>query len=107
KKLDDGQFDAIIMAAAALKRLELFHRAVQVFSPAEFTSAPGQGIIAVQCAEGNPWETALREICNPLVRLQAEAERHFSHALGATCLTAAGCYAEAESSGACKIHMAV
>lgn len=51
RKLEEGQFDAILLAAAGLTRLELdlsdFH--VIKFNPREFVPAPGQGVVAIQC----------------------------------------------------------
>lgn len=51
RKLKEGQFDAILLAAAGLTRLELdlskFH--IVKFNPREFVPAPGQGVVAIQC----------------------------------------------------------
>ena len=51
RKLQEGQFDAILLAAAGLTRLQLdlseFH--VIKFNPREFVPAPGQGVVAIQC----------------------------------------------------------
>ena len=51
RKLKEGQFDGILLAAAGLTRLELdlsdFH--VVKFNPREFVPAPGQGVVAIQC----------------------------------------------------------
>lgn len=53
RKLNDGTFDAIILAAAGVRRLEIdlggFH--VVRFNPIEFIPAPAQGVIAYQCRE--------------------------------------------------------
>ena len=48
RKLDEGQFSALILAGAGLKRLGLEDRICRVFSPEEILPAAGQGILAVQ-----------------------------------------------------------
>lgn len=48
RKLDEGQFSALILAGAGLKRLGLEDRICRVFSPEEMLPAAGQGILAVQ-----------------------------------------------------------
>jgi len=51
RKLQDGQFDAILLAAAGLTRLDLDLSDYYVikFNPREFIPAPGQGVVAIQC----------------------------------------------------------
>lgn len=93
RKLDDGQFDALVLARAGLKRLGLEGRIFRTFSPEEFTPAPGQGVLAVQGrAEdaGAPWLDALR---NPDVSDCAEAERAFSARLNGGCSAPVGAFA--------------
>lgn len=48
RKLDEGQFSALILAGAGLKRLGLEDRICRIFSPEEMLPAAGQGILAVQ-----------------------------------------------------------
>ena len=52
KKLDEGQFDAVVLAAAGLKRMGLAHRISRLFSVDEIIPAAGQGIMAVQGRRG-------------------------------------------------------
>jgi len=94
QKLRDGQFDAIIMAAAGLKRLDLEGQISQYFSFDDFVPAPGQGIIAVQAPTESPFRTLWAAIDRPDSRLQAETEREFSRLMEADCYSAAGCYLE-------------
>jgi hydroxymethylbilane synthase len=49
RKLDAGEFDAIVLAAAGLHRLGLGSRIAQQFDPADFLPAPGQGAMAIEC----------------------------------------------------------
>lgn len=52
KKLDSGEYSALILAAAGLKRLGLEDRISRYFEPNEMIPAAGQGILAVQGREG-------------------------------------------------------
>lgn len=52
RKLDEGQFSALILAAAGLKRLGLEERISRYFSPEEMLPAAGQGVLAVQARAG-------------------------------------------------------
>lgn len=52
RKLDEGQYSALILAAAGLKRLGLSHRISRYFEPEEMIPAAGQGILAVQGRAG-------------------------------------------------------
>jgi len=94
QKLRDGQFDAIVMAAAGLKRLGLEDQVSQYFDLDEFVPAPGQGIIAVQAPTESPFRTLWAAIDRPESRLQAETEREFSRLMEADCYSAAGCNLE-------------
>ncbi|MEE9357130.1 hydroxymethylbilane synthase [Candidatus Vondammii sp. HM_W22] len=49
RKLDEGDFDAIILAAAGLKRLEFEHRITAFLEPEESLPAIGQGAIGIEC----------------------------------------------------------
>ena len=55
KKLDSGEFDALALAAAGLKRLGLEHRISRYFEPDEIIPAAGQGILAVQGRTGEAY----------------------------------------------------
>jgi hydroxymethylbilane synthase len=55
RKLDEGQYGAIILAAAGLKRLGLENRISAYFEPNEIIPAAGQGILAVQGRRGNDY----------------------------------------------------
>lgn len=55
KKLDDGEYGALVLAAAGLKRLGLEHRISRYFEPDEMIPAAGQGILAVQGRQGDDY----------------------------------------------------
>ena len=95
KKLDDGQYDAVILAAAGLKRLGLEDRITRLMPPAESLPAPGQGALGIECLASR---ADLVELLAPLghaVTTQCiGAERAFSRALSGSCNVPLGAYAE-------------
>ena len=92
KKLDDGEYDAIVLAAAGLKRVGLEDRITQYFEENEFIPAPGQGILCIQCRENDDKiRTLLEEINDEEVKLMCQAEREFSSIFDGGCHTPIGC----------------
>lgn len=92
KKLDDGEYDAIILAAAGLKRVGLQDRITEYFDTASFMPAPGQGILCIQCRENDRKIKNLLKIINDReVTLICEAEREFSRIFDGGCHTPIGC----------------
>lgn len=92
KKLDDSEYDAIVLAAAGLKRVGLEDRITQYFGENEFIPAPGQGILCIQCRENDDKiRTLLEEINDDEVKLMCQAEREFSRIFDGGCHTPIGC----------------
>ncbi len=83
KKLDDGEYDALILAAAGLKRLGLSDRISRFLEITEMIPAAGQGILAVQ-GRRDGWDF-VRDIDDAASRAMAEAEQSFVRALGGGC----------------------
>lgn len=90
KKLDSGEFDALALAAAGLKRLSLEHRLGRVFDVTEIVPAPGQGILACQGRAGNEYDPWIGALKDRETNLCAEAERTFSSELGGGCTSPVG-----------------
>ena len=95
RKLDEGQYGAIILAAAGLKRLGLDGRISRYFSPEEMLPAAGQGILAVQGRLGLDygWLSGCFDREGACCAL---AERAFVRALGGGCSSPVAAYAVPE-----------
>ncbi len=84
RKAED--FDAIVMAYAALERLDLADRVAEVLEPSVMLPQVAQGALAVECRAGDaPTLAALTAIDRPSVRSTVVAERAFLAALGGGC----------------------
>jgi len=94
RKLDEGQYAAIILAAAGLIRLELGSRIRGFIAPTDSIPAVGQGALGIEI---NASRTDLLETLAPLnhidTQLCVEAERAFSRALAGSCTVPLGAYA--------------
>ena len=97
RKLDEGRYDAIILAAAGLKRLGLGMRIRSLLDPDESLPAPGQGALAIECrGERADLVSALAPLADRGTTLATAAERAFSRGLGGSCQTPLAAYAEWE-----------
>jgi hydroxymethylbilane synthase len=92
-KLDGGQFSALVLAAAGLKRLGLEHRISRYFTPEEILPAAGQGIIAVQGRAGEE-VAALSAVRSADAGFCAQAERAFVRTLNGGCTSPVAAYAQ-------------
>lgn len=89
-----GELDAIVMAAAALDRLERSEAVVERLDPTTMLPQVGQGALAVECrADNDELVAALRAIDDPDSHRVLTAERAFLHELGGDCDLPAGAYA--------------
>jgi len=93
QKLEDGEYDGIILAAAGIKRLGLDLPGRRILSTKEMLPAAGQGIMAVQGRAGEDYSWLL-EAGNRESSLEVKAERSFVRALGGSCSSPIGAYAE-------------
>jgi len=97
RKLDEGRYAAIILAAAGLKRLGFGARIAALLEPEESLPAPGQGALALECRSDRAnILAALAPLADTGTTLATAAERAFSRALGGSCHTPLAAYAEWE-----------
>ena len=86
RKLDEGGFDAIVLAAAGLKRLGLASRIRSTFEPSAMLPAAGQGALGLEVrADATGLRAQLAELIDPATWLAVHAERAVSRALGGSC----------------------
>src|SRR4051812_11373596 len=86
RKLDDGQYDAIVLASAGLKRLGLAARIRQLFEPIEMLPAAGQGALAIEVrTERRDAIEVLAPLEHHATALCVAAERAVSRAMGGSC----------------------
>lgn len=93
KKLDSGEYSALILAAAGLERLGLSKRIYKVFNADEMIPAAGQGIIAVQCKKGGGYEF-LKEISDRSSEICAIAESACIKRLNGGCSAPAAAFCQ-------------
>jgi len=95
RKLDEGKYDAIVIASAGLKRLGFDHRATERLDPFQFIPAIGQGMLAITCREGDKGTLeALQKIDDPMSHRLADIQRRFMNRIGGGCQIPLGCYGE-------------
>ena len=108
RKLDEGGYDAIVLAAAGLKRLGLADRIRAVFDTALMIPAAGQGALGIEVRED---ATALRATLAQTIDrptwLATHAERAVSRALGGSCSMPLAAHASWGEDGALTLHAAL
>lgn len=94
KKLDDGQYDGIVLAAAGLKRLGLASRIRAVFEPEQMLPAAGQGALGIEVrADRLDVVQALAPLLHGPSWLAVSAERAVSRVMGGSCSMPLAAYA--------------
>lgn len=100
RKLDEGKYAAIIVAAAGLKRLGLAARITALLEPEDNLPAAGQGALGVECREER---ADLLELLRPLSHPESDwcvrAERSVSRALSGSCVVPIGAFAQRVDGG--------
>ena len=98
KKMENGELDAVILAAAGIKSLGLENKIKKFFSINEMLPAVGQGIIAVQCRSNDSYiKNILNNINDSQASFCATAERSMLKKIGGDCDTAVGGLAQLEN----------
>ena len=95
KKLENGDYDAILLSKAGIEALGLDNKITQEFNTEELIPCAGQGIIAIQCRENDKEViNILEKINDNQSRVIANAERNVLKILEGDCDTAVGVYAK-------------
>jgi len=100
RKLEEGQADALVLAAAGLERLELTQQISHRFDVAEVCPAPGQGALAIECrANDAVTQKLLQPLDDAATRYAVTAERAALHSLGGGCSVPIGIFCEPSGDG--------
>jgi hydroxymethylbilane synthase len=95
QRLDNGDFDAIILAAAGLKRMQLGNRIRAYLSPEESLPSAGQGALGIECRDEDEATYALIMPLNHLITQQCvEAERALCRRIGGGCKVPVAAFAQ-------------
>src|SRR5579871_279756 len=93
RKLDEGQYDAILLAAAGLKRLGWADRIAEILPDDVMCSAVGQGALAIETRETGAGFDACAALDHSATHMAVLAERGVLWALGGGCQVPIGAYA--------------
>jgi len=97
RKLDEGQYDAIVLAAAGLRRLGWADRIAELLGPDVMCSAVGQGALAIETRESGAGFDAVRPLDDASTHAAVLAERGVLGSLGGGCQVPIGAYARIEN----------
>ena len=93
RKLDEGRYDAILLAAAGLKRLGWADRIAEILPPEVMCPAVGQGALAIETRPSGAGFEACRALDDPATHSAVAAERGVLRALGGGCQVPIGAHA--------------
>ncbi|AUD77805.1 hydroxymethylbilane synthase [Kangiella profundi] len=97
-KLDDGNYDAIVLASAGLKRLGLEGRIRSQFAPELMLPAPGQGAVGIEARTNDPeLDAILKPLQDETTSLRVLAERTITKTLQASCQVPVAAFATIDS----------
>ena len=99
KKLEDGQYDAIILACAGLERLGLEAHISEIFSPDQMLPAAAQGVIGIECLAGRTeLLQTLKQLDHAATKTVVTAERAVTKELQADCQSPVATFGEIDGS---------
>ena len=99
KKLDDGEYDAIILACSGLTRLGFDNRIKQDLSPDDSLPAVGQGALGIEIkANDHEISNLIKPLIHQKTQIEVNAERALNTALQGGCSVAIGAFATSEDS---------
>ena len=93
RKLDEGQYQAVMLAAAGLKRLGWAGRIAEILDPEQMCPAVGQGALAIETCQDGAGLEACRALDHAATRAAVTAERGVLAALGGGCQVPIGAHA--------------
>lgn len=96
RKLEDGEVDGLVLAAAGLMRLGVRPRHAEELVSEEMVPAPGQGALALQTRADDPVREVVASLEDRGSRLAFEAERHLVRMVGGGCALPLGAHATVE-----------
>lgn len=99
RKLDAGDYDAIMLATAGLKRLGLADRISQMLPVEVMLPAPGQGALGIECRDDDKVAQVLRDLDDADAHACVAAERAMLARVEGGCLAAIGGHATIDSAG--------
>jgi hydroxymethylbilane synthase len=102
RKLAEGRYDAILLAAAGLKRLGWEDRIAEILPASAMCSAVGQGALAIEARPGGAGWNACLPLDHPPTRAAVTAERGLLAALGGGCQVPIGAHATVEEA---RVHL--
>ena len=102
RKLDEGRYDAIVLAAAGLKRLGWSDRIAEVLAPEVMCPAVGQGALALESRETGAGKDACAALDHAPTRAAVTAERAVLAALGGGCQVPIGAHATVDDG---RLHL--
>jgi hydroxymethylbilane synthase len=104
EKLARGEADALVLAAAGLRRLGVWPEGTRPLPVDVCTPAPGQGLLAVEARAGDPaLAAAVAALDDPLAHACLRAERAFLAALGGGCMRPIGALCEDAGAGSLRL----
>jgi hydroxymethylbilane synthase len=102
RKLDEGQYAAIVLASAGLRRLGWADRIAEILPPETMCPAVGQGALAIETRADGPARAACAALDHADTNAAVAAERAFLRALGGGCQVPIGAYASVEGQ---RLHL--
>ncbi len=104
RKLDEGQYDAILLASAGLRRLGWDDRIAEMLDPEVMCPAVGQGALTIETRDDSgPGFEVCQKLDDKLTRICVTAERALLATLGGGCQVPIGAYAFVQTSG--QVHL--
>lgn len=108
RKLDEGEFDALVLAEAGLIRLGLSDRITQIIPATIMLPAPGQGALGLETRSDDvATRDAVAALSDPLALAGVTAERELLRVLGGGCLAPIGAWGRIVASGALALDAVV